>query len=84
MWGLLPGALPGLRVGSVVGTESELAGIMEQMASQLARGSRGREVFQVGTLANGLPVVCQSGPQCEACSSAILSCAPLQAHLKPP
>lgn len=64
--------------------ESSLAGILEQVASQLARGSYGREVFQVGALANGHPVVCHSGPQCAARPSAILSCAPLQADPKLP
>lgn len=64
--------------------ESSLAGILEQVASQLARGSYGREVFQVGTLANGRPVVCHSGPQRAARPSAILSCALFQADPKLP
>lgn len=37
-WGPLPGALQELRVGSVTGAEPSLAGISEQVASQLAEG----------------------------------------------
>lgn len=37
-WGLLPSAPPELRVGSVTGAELTLAGISEQVASQLAKG----------------------------------------------
>lgn len=37
------------------------------------RGSRGREVFRVGTPANGCPMVCQPGSQRAASPVAILS-----------
>ena len=37
-WGPLPGTLPELRVGSVTRAEPALAGISEQVASQLAEG----------------------------------------------
>lgn len=72
-WGLLPSAPPELRVGSVTGAELTLAGISEQVASQLAKGKPWARGVRVGTLANSCPVVRQPGSQRAAGPWAILS-----------
>lgn len=63
VWGTLPGVLSGLRVGQSPGLSLRWLASRSRWHPSWPRGSRGREVFRVGALANDRPTKCWPGSQ---------------------